>query len=123
MRFSFAKIFQYTVSELLHVPSCRVLGWLVWLSSVLVFFIGDLVFTVLIEWRKQHEQETDILEILRVVLLDGLFLVMGITLGVCIIVVSWTALSGMWTHAHACIHTHAHAHVHTHTYICTYSHA
>jgi len=42
------------------------------------------VFGVLI-----HMYRSDQLVILRVVLLDGLFLVMGITLGVCIIVVSF----------------------------------
>ena len=44
---------------------------------------GSVVFGVLI---RMHDSQT--LVILRVVLLDGLFLVMGITLGVCIIVVS-----------------------------------
>ena len=51
---------------------------------VLIFMAGSVVFGVLIQMYKNV-----LLVILRVVLLDGLFLVMGITLGVCIIVVSF----------------------------------
>ena len=46
---------------------------------------GSVVFGVLIQMHDNQQ----LLAILRVVLLDGLFLIMGITLGVCIIVVSF----------------------------------
>ena len=51
---------------------------------MLIFMAGSVVFGVLIQMYR-----SELLVILRVVLLDGLFLVMGITLGVCIIVVSF----------------------------------
>ncbi len=109
----------------------------------MVFFTGDLVFTVLIKWKEEHGEkgDKDNLEILRVVLLDGLFLVMGITLGICIIVVGAHLYARMRAHTHthlddiagylyhrgigaclyarthtrphACAHTHAHTHTHT----------
>ena len=49
------------------------------------FIVGNVTLGVLIRLYGNIQ----LLIIFRVVLLDGLFLVMGITLGICIIVVGW----------------------------------
>lgn len=61
-----------------------------WVAAVLVFLASSITFHFLIDNTidKVNLHMRSILVIIRVVLLDGLFLVMGITLGVCIIIVS-----------------------------------
>ena len=66
-----------------HTPSSRLLGWGLWLLSLLCFLGGNVAFSVLVHRNPGDE----LLVILRVVLLDGLFLVMAITLGVLIMLV------------------------------------
>jgi len=58
----------------------------IWISSVISFIVGNVTFGVLIRLYGNIQ----LLIIFRVVLLDGLFLVMGITLGICIIVIYTT---------------------------------
>ena len=77
----------------IHAHTCthRVIGEFLWASSVLTFLIGSVTFYFTIDTDRhvtQHEHARSVLVIIRVVLLDGLFLVMGITLGVCITMVS-----------------------------------
>ena len=52
---------------------------------MVAFLAGNIAFYITIE---QSDDKTDtLLATLRVILLDGLFLLMGITLGVCILLV------------------------------------
>ena len=67
---------------------CRLTGNAVWLSSVILFLVGNIAFYAVIDRYGEREGENDLLPTFRVLLLDGLFLVMGITLGVCIVLVS-----------------------------------
>ena len=54
-----------------------------------MFLICNVVFSVLIRYFCGDRGEySDPLVVLRVVTLDGLFLIMGITLAVCIMIVS-----------------------------------
>lgn len=62
------------------------LAWLIWLIAVLIFIVGNITFYILI--KKQNNDQNDLLVMLRVILLDGLFFVMGITLGVCVMLVN-----------------------------------
>lgn len=62
---------------------------MIWLASILVFIAGNITFYILI---KNH-QDNDVLVWLRVILLDGLFFIMGILLGLCIILVSLMSYS------------------------------
>lgn len=64
------------------------LGEFLWVGSVVLFLVCDLIFYFLIDGAGAGLKVKSILIIVRVALLDGLFLVMGITLGVCIIIVS-----------------------------------
>lgn len=64
----------------------RLLGWGLWLLSLLCFLGGNVAFSVLVHRNPGDE----LLVILRVVLLDGLFLVMAITLGVLIMLIYTT---------------------------------
>lgn len=64
----------------------RILGESLWLASIIAFLAGNVTFYFLIgkTWN------VTLLVIMRAVLLDGLFLIMGITLGVCIIIMYTT---------------------------------
>ena len=64
----------------------RVQGWLLWFSTILIYLILNVVFSVLIQLDGNNPKTY--LIVLRVVTLDGLFLVMGVTLAVCIMIVS-----------------------------------
>lgn len=66
----------------------RILAEMLWVSSLVVFFASSLSFYFLIDDSDVGSYTRSVLVILRVVLLDGLFLIMGIILGVCIIIVS-----------------------------------
>ena len=58
-----------------------------WSISIILYMTCNVVFSVLIQLR--DEQNPNIyLVVLRVITLDGLFLVMGVTLAVCIMIVS-----------------------------------
>ena len=70
---------------LVHACTCRFLARLIWLASILVFIVGNITFYILI--RRHQDEQNDLLIWLRVILLDGLFFVMGILLGLCIILV------------------------------------
>ena len=58
------------------------------MGSVVLFLVCSLIFYFLIDGANAGLKVKSILIIVRVALLDGLFLIMGITLGVCIIIVS-----------------------------------
>ena len=69
----------------------RVRGWLMWLSSIIMYLTCNVVFSVLIHldvFRDSSGNPNVWLVVLRVATLDGLFLIMGITLAVCIMIVS-----------------------------------
>lgn len=71
----------------------RVFCEFLWVTSVLTFLAGSLVFHFLIDNATDQvnsHSTRSVLVILRVVLLDGLFLIMGITLGICIIIIYTT---------------------------------
>ena len=61
-----------------------------WLSALSAFFAGGVTFSVLIHYQETNPNKStyQLLTILRVVFLEGLFLIMGITLVVCIILAS-----------------------------------
>ena len=60
---------------------------MIWLASILIFIAGNITFYILIK-NNQDNKQNDLLVWLRVILLDGLFFIMGILLGLCIILVS-----------------------------------
>ena len=73
------------------IPYYRVFGWLVWLGSILLYLLCNIVFSVLIHLNSLRDSDgnpNQYLVVLRVVTLDGLFLLMGITLAVCMFIVS-----------------------------------
>ena len=73
------------------IPYYRVFGWLVWLGSILLYLLCNIVFSVLIHLKSLRDSDgnpNQYLVVLRVVTLDGLFLLMGITLAVCMFIVS-----------------------------------
>lgn len=77
----------------------RVLGEFLWAAAVVVFLGSSISFHFLIDNSAvmvKGESARNTLVILRVILLDGLFLVMGITLGVCIIIVSSVPACSIW---------------------------
>ena len=54
-----------------------------------MFLTCNVIFSVLIRLLcEERDQSNVVLMVLRVVTLDGLFLIMGITLAVCIMIVS-----------------------------------
>ena len=60
-----------------------------WLSSIITYLTCNVVFSVLIHLLCDGGENPNIvLVVLRVATLDGLFLIMGITLAVCILIVS-----------------------------------
>ena len=65
------------------------LGEFLWAGSLIFFLASSLIFYFLIEgsWADNNKARSALM-IVRVALLDGLFLIMGITLGVCICIVS-----------------------------------
>lgn len=67
----------------------RVVGWILWLSAVLIFIVGNVTFSVLI---RLCEGANQMLVIMRVVVLEGLFLIMGLTLAVCILMIFATRM-------------------------------
>ena len=83
--FSFALSLSVPLYSLLISPY-RLLARMIWLASILVFIAGNITLYILI----QKDQQNDLLVWLRVILLDGLFFIMGILLGLCIILVSLT---------------------------------
>lgn len=71
----------------------KVLGEFLWAAAIVIFLGSSITFHFLIdnsEVMVKGQKSRSILVILRVILLDGLFLVMGITLGVCIIIIYTT---------------------------------
>ena len=77
----------------------RVLGEFLWAAAIVIFLGSSITFHFLIdnsEVMVKGQKSRSILVILRVILLDGLFLVMGITLGVCIIIVSSALYGGKY---------------------------
>ena len=73
----------------------RILAETLWASSLVIFLASSLSFYFLIDKHSVVGSATrSFLVILRVVLLDGLFLIMGIILGVCIIKVSVSEAGG-----------------------------
>ena len=76
---------------LLSLLFFRVLGWLLWLSSIISYLLCNILFSVLIHLNTpggSHGNPNTYLVVLRVATLDGLFLIMGITLAVFILIVS-----------------------------------
>ena len=79
----------YSILTNLSAFPHRVCGWLVWLSSIVMFLTSNIVFSVLIHIFCERIGETKfVLVVLRVVTLDGLFLAMGFALAVYILIVS-----------------------------------
>jgi hypothetical protein len=78
-----------------QLKTCRVRGWLMWLSSIIMYLTCNVVFSVLIHldvFRDSSGNPNVWLVVLRVATLDGLFLIMGITLAVCIMIMYTTKL-------------------------------
>ena len=67
-----------------------------WAVSLVFFLTCSLTLYFLIEHFTGKARS--ILVVLRVALLDGLFLIMGITLGICIIIVSQDWGEWLWCH-------------------------
>ena len=63
-----------------------------WLGSIFSYFVCNIVFSVLIHLNSLRDPDGNpnpYLVVLRVATLDGLFLLMGITLAVCMLIVSY----------------------------------
>ncbi|CAI8018833.1 Integral membrane protein GPR137B [Geodia barretti] len=86
-----------------RLMSYRVFGWLVWLGSILLYLLCNIVFSVLIHLNSLRDSDgnpNQYLVVLRVVTLDGLFLLMGITLAVCMFIMYATKLGKDVLEAH-----------------------
>ena len=60
-----------------------------WLSSIITYLTCNVVFSVLVYLLCDENGNPNVLlVVLRVATLDGLFLIMGVTLAVCIMIVS-----------------------------------
>ena len=66
----------------------RILGETLFVIAVVTFLAGNIAFYFIIGDNEFSKHVMSTIVALRVILLDGLFLVMGIILGVCIIIVS-----------------------------------
>ena len=77
----------------LFFPFLRLVSNCAWFSSLVLFFIASVVFSVLLHHAQHHQTA---LRTSRVVILEGLIFSMGVALGVCIIVVSHS-ISGFET--------------------------